>query len=419
MRNLNVVRESVARLWNHVSTVSSHTRVSLASRLTFLLLMALLSGPLAVITLLLRPFVEIRFWPIYGDRLGHLVLETDLLVSRLRPENPGVVFLCFFVGKPANSFYAGLLRRKLLIVSPVIGDAGYLVQRTFLRRMFPEHRVDIIGTRGTLSSSNKWVNDGFERNHVQSLLEGLGLEGDSNYVCLWVRDSLYGARLKGGQSQYFADYRDASIRNYHSLCRLLDSRGLTVIRMGRFGIVEGLGDAPYTDYLSSKFNSEENDFLLAKYCSFAICGDSGSLTIPLLFRKPIALTNVGSFVGALSSESVRVLTMKRIEWADTCLPVTASEIMRFGIHRFDDTRQFEELGIRHIENTEMELESVALDMLRLVGEDKGRHSLPASGPQDRFRKLFRDVLLEEPSFMAGTLWLENNPQFISWTSSEK
>lgn len=412
MKNLNSVRESFIRLWAHVSKVSTPAGASLTLRVAVLFLTLLLALPLASVALLLRPIVELRFWPIYGDRLGHLVIETDILVSRLKPENPGIVFVCFFVGEPANSFYAELLRRKLLIVPPVVGDAGYLMQRIFLLRIFPELRVDIGRNRGALSFSTKWVEDSLDRSQVHSLLSGLGLESDCSYVCMWVRDSRYGAVAMGGRSQYFADYRDVSIRNYHSLCRLLDSRGFKVIRMGRLGIIEGPGaPLPYTDYLSSSLNSEENDFLLAKYCSFAICGDSGSVSIPLLYRKPIALTNVGSFVGAITSECIRIVTMKRIEWVETGLGVSSSDIKHFQIHEFDDTKQFEALGIRHFENTERELEGVGVDMLALFDKGDGGSTQQLSGLQASFRHHVRDLAQGNPRFMAGNVWLENNPQF--------
>lgn len=410
--NLRRVLRLFIRLEQHVARVHSLQQTSVVSRIFLLASTLLLCIPVAFVTLLIRPFVYVRFWPIHGDRLGHLIIETDLLITRVRPENAAVVFVCFFVGKPANSYYATLLRPHLFIVSSLLGDAGYLSQRTVMRRMTPQLPMEIRKTRGTLAPRTKWVTDDFERARVESLLEDFGLESGQKYVCMWVRDSIYGRMAMEGRSQDFANYRDASIRNYHLMCQLLSSEGFKVIRMGRAGVKDDLdGSPPYIDYLSSKLNSEENDFLLAKYCSFAVCGDSGSVMIPLLYRKPIALTNIGSFIGAMTSECVQVLTMKRLEWVKTGLPLSASEIKQYGVHEFNNSRQFESIGIRHVENSESELEGVGIDMLNLLGAKRGAPSLGESEIQAGFRERVRELLLEEPNFVAGNLWLENNPQF--------
>jgi len=377
-----------------------------------LLKAAILAVPILISLLVISPFFDIRFRPIYADRLGHLVLETDIFISQLKKESPKAKVVCFFVGRPANSYFSSLVRRKFNVVSPVFGATGYLLQRSFFRRSASRLSESLHQTRHVLTAQSLWVSDNFSPGCVESLLDRLGVDSQAPYVCLWVRDSVFGTLAMPGRDQYFAGYRDASIANYHRMCRTLQSLGYSVIRMGRTGITEsGNDDVPYVDYLSSPLNSEENDFLLAKYCLFAVCGDSGSTAIPLLYRKPIALTNVGSFFGAITAESVRMITMKRIEWVETGEAVTSSEIRRFGIHRFNDRDQFDSLGIRHVENTDLQLEGIALEMLHLLRDEADAMAGALTELQAKFLEKVRPLVGEEPSFLGGKVWLQENPQF--------
>ena len=402
----------LSRIWDHATAVAGGPKSTVSRRIRLISVVAFLGSPLSSGIFLLRPFVQVRFWPIYGDRIGHLIIETDIFISQIQHRDPRVIYFCFFARTPANDFYAGLLKEKLKIVPTFLGEAGYVFQQTLFKKYYPLPRVNLLRTRSALTKTSKWISDDFTRADVTSLLKKLQVESSRPYVCLWVRDSEYGAQIMSGRDQHFAEHRNADITNYHLLCRTLDSYGFSVVRMGRISVSESLQNCgPYRDYSSSDFNSETNDFLLAKFCSFAICGDSGSVTIPLVYRKPIALANIGGFIGAIPATSVRVLAMKRLEWIGTDRPVSSSEIREFGIHRFNDSEQFRDLGIRHIENTEKQLEGVGLDMLRLLKFTNQKESEKESEIQLRFSGKVRELMEEKPRFVAATRWLRDNPQF--------
>jgi putative glycosyltransferase (TIGR04372 family) len=408
----STVTSKLSTLWRAASNLEGSGPDNRVGPIALLIKAGILVVPVLLVLLVFRPFFDIRFRPIYADRLGPLVLETDLFISQLENESPRVLVLSFFVGNPANSFFSSLVRKKVRVVAPILGATGYFLQRSVFRRNLPRLPGSLQQTRQVLTKNSFWVPDQLSRDGLESLLGGLGVDSESPYVCLWVRDSVFGTLAMPGTDQYFARYRNASIENYHLMCRTLQSRGYSVIRMGRAGISESADSPlPYADYLSSSANCERNDFLLAKYCSFAVCGDSGSTSIPLLYRRPIALTNLGSFIGAITAESVRVLSMKRIEWIDTGAPVTSSEISRFGINRFNDTNQFDTLGIRHVENTARQLEGIALDMLDLMDNEIDASVAALTEPQLRFREKIRPLLEEEPVFLGGKVWLEENLQF--------
>ena len=103
--------------------------------------------------------------------------------------------------------------------------------------------------------------------------------------------------------------------------------------------------------------------------------------------------------------------MKRLEWIGTDRPVSSSEIREFGIHKFNDSQQFSDRGVRHIENTEKQLEGVGLDMLRLLKFTIHKESEEEREIQLRFSQRVRELMEEKPRFVAATRWLRDNPQF--------
>src|SRR3546814_5300706 len=85
--------------------------------------------------------------------------------------------------------------------------------------------------------------------------------------------------------------RDARIADYGDAVAYLVSRGVQVVRLGDASMTpveprEGLVDYPFTDA-----KSEWMDFYLASRCRFHIGTSSGMSFVPLLFGRPVLLTN--------------------------------------------------------------------------------------------------------------------------------
>lgn len=408
-----VLFRRVIVFWEHLVAVAGGPTSSFLSRLQTLGLVSIWGIPFWLVSYCLRPFVEIRFFPIPAARLGHLVLETDIFITHHRRKNPDVVFLCFVVGETVNADYLNLLRSRLTIIPRVVAGPAYVVQQTVVRSSHQHWSVDLRNI-SSLAETTRWITDDFTAQHLKKLLCLLGLKPDSRYVCLWVRETEYGETADPGRDQHFAAYRNACLETYRDLCLTLNSHGYQVILMGDQNFAaRKIRHKFFIDYANSAYRSARNDLILTKFCSFAIAGDSGGMALPVLYRKPLALFNLG--IGALyrghGGPMTRVLMLKRLVWERSGQPVTSTEIQHHGIHLFNETQQFEELGIRHEDNTMVELADGASQMISaLDGKDQSREWKSDKLHQAAIMRLVQ-VGARETDFLLPPVWLRNNQQF--------
>jgi putative glycosyltransferase (TIGR04372 family) len=321
----------------------------------------------------------------------------------------GKLTIWFFSGTPANSFYAAKLPDFLTMWPPYLAWAPFLVQEALSRAQINDWPEDIT----PLSTSKTWFNDGFREAQMAALIENLGADSTRPYICLWVRDSSYGEKVSPSSDSWLQSHRDSRLSNYPLLVSRFASEGYSVIRMGVSEIVAGEEfDGTLVDYASSPYRSDANDFLITKFCSFAIVGDSGSIAIPLLYRKPLALVDLGGPYGLFGGRHVKYVTMKTIVWEKTGEPLTMSEILQHRVDRFTERSDFAELGVLHIENSPEDLDGVAVDVLAFLRRRFRRDSPEYQILERKFLKGVQGLEhVFDPRFSPSQKWLLNNPHF--------
>ena len=413
MSSLDWVRKSARTLSEQVKFVLGFAHTSYKAQVGLWVSIIFLGFPIWIVTLLLRPILEVRFWGIPATRLGHLVLETDLFVTKNIQSKKKVLFACFFAGDPINLFFSTTLTKTLWIWPRSLAGAAFIFQQAFSRRSSRHWAVGKLTEAKILTPSSRWIDDGLNMDEVKVLLETLGADPHKPYICLWARDSSYGSEVDPSRNQWLNSYRDVSIENYGPMVELIKKSGYEVIRMGRLSNdTERKSPPPYFDYSSSQQRSDRNDFLLTKYCSFAVAGDSGSVSIPLLYRKPIALVNIGSFIGLIDAPSVRIVTMKRLISSVEEHPITMSEIQKLGADQFNRRDQFEAKNISHIENSPEDLEAVAEEIIAIVEKDEVFWRDSDTVLQSSFLDMLAMIGIRNPTFKPSLNWLRANPQFV-------
>lgn len=399
--------------WKHLVAVAGGSSSSLSLRLGTLVAVFLVGVPLWFVSYVLRPFIEIRFFLISASRLSRLVLETDILITHHRVRSPGVLFLPFVTGKSVNEDYLRLLRGNLTILPRIIAGSAHVIQQTVVRASRRHWTVNQRNV-SSLTADSKWIEDDFSRTELQQVLSSLGLDPSSRYVCLWARGLEYGEAADSTGNQDVASYRHASIERYRDLCSTLNSYGYEVILMGDNNFpARKFASKPFPEHANPGEQSGRNNLVLTKFCDFAVAEDSEGMALPLLYRKPLALLNLG--VGALPLGHVGgttlVVTLRKITWLESGRAVSSSEILRHRIHLFNETRQFEELGVRYEENTGRELSDAAVHMVASVrGESSSQQKKTSELHQAAMRKIVQ-MGTPAPSFLLPQVWLRQNKQF--------
>ena len=223
----------------------------------------IVSTPIVLLIIIIRPFILIRFGSLYSYRIGHFAADTE-------------AYLCNLDEKPHKA--------QIDIIScPKIVCNKHLKKmwaRTF--RIFPgswlweildrscqfwtrgdRHHIKLAG----LSSDYKYfLNTSAHLNFTheeeergQKLLKQLGIPPGSNWICIHNRDSAYLDQVLPSQWAYH-DYRDFSIQSMVSAADELTKRGYYVIRIGSIQSEKlSTPNQMIIDYSSSKYQSEFGD----------------------------------------------------------------------------------------------------------------------------------------------------------------
>lgn len=411
LRNVVIVRKiasRVMRVVNWIAHIRSASEFPLVA-VPVIALSALIWGfPLWAGLLLVRPLIQVDFRPI-PNRLGHLVIETDLYIARREERGRRKLTVWFFSGTPSNSFYADRLPRYITIWPPLFAWPPFLVQEALSGPQANEWPEDIT----PLSAPNSWFDDGLSEHQMAELFENLGADPTRPYICLWVRDSSYGEMVSPCSDSWLQSHRDSRLSNYSLLASRFESEGYSVIRMGVSEIVAGeeFGGS-LIDYASSPYRSDSNDFLITKFCSFAIVGDSGSIALPLVYRKPMALVDLGGPYGLFGGQHIKFVTLKTIVWENSGEPLTLSQMLHHRVDRYTERSEFADLGVLHVDNTPNDLEGVAVDVLAFLGLEP-RRDLPKYHimEKDFLKRAHHLPYVFDPRFFPSQRWLVNNPHF--------
>jgi putative glycosyltransferase (TIGR04372 family) len=114
------------------------------------------------------------------------------------------------------------------------------------------------------------------------------------------------------------------------------------------------------DYATHHRSDFGDIYLLAK-CKFFLGSNSGLATVPLIFNRPVALTNVIDATGPATGS--RDLTIfKRLWLIEKKRFMTFREVIRWGVWTYGRHKQFAEARIEVIENSADEVLALAQEM---------------------------------------------------------
>lgn len=320
-----------------------------------------------------------------GMALDRKVGVKDKRKAKGRPKD----FWIFLSGEPANRPLMNMIRRRVLVVEHPL--AWRIYDRIFKRyversRFQPHIPLDLNDYEAWNSVPPQLSFTPEEEARGLELLKNMGIGGGDEFVCFFARDRAY---LEGSFPEIdfsYHSYRNCDIDNCLPAAEHLASRGYFALRMGY--IVEKpicSRDKRVIDYATHN-RSDFGDVYLSAKCKFFLGNNSGLAVIPLIFNRPVALTNVIETTGPAPGS--RDLTIFKKLWiVGEKRFMTFREIVERGMWTHIRAAQFSQAGIEPIENSSDEILALAKEMdERLdgtwVGKDEDEEL------QKRFRSLF-------------------------------
>jgi putative glycosyltransferase (TIGR04372 family) len=235
-------------------------------------------------------------------------------------------------------------------------------------------------------------------------LRAMGIPEGKPFVCLNVRDSAFYGRWEftdSGSGETGDSYRDSNVQNYVLAAEALADRGYVVVRMG--AIVRDPMKTSHPgviDYAANGMRSDFMDIYLGAKCAFCVSTGSGFDSVPMIFRRPIAFVN---FVpaGEMDASCAANLNITKHHYlADGGKELSLAEIFARGAGFLYAASEYQECGIRLVENTPEEIRDLAVEMdERLKGTWRPHEDDEAL--QKRFWEIFPK---NEPGTDRGYPW---------------
>ena len=258
-----------------------------------------------IVLRLAKPFVRVKLMIVGFHKFGHLALEPDLALLKIKVENETQK-----TRLPINIYFWGLGPRKLrsnqvlgamwsrqILVMPSWLIGGLVkAGETFKKLALEIPKLSIHGpanlqvsTKPTLQFTPDQIRQG------NAGLLNLGIDVHRPFVCLVVRDSGHNSDPSGAEHPEY-EFRNFDVDTFSDVATALVGRGYQVVRMGAgkekpFSLkIDGV-----FDYATSRHRTELMDIFLAANCSFAVSTQTGPDAVCLAFRRPVCFVDIPIF----------------------------------------------------------------------------------------------------------------------------
>jgi len=340
---------------------------------TLRLLRLFCTSPLALALVLssrlLRPLIRIRFGALKSDRIGHFVIETELMLQEQRagiaPVPPRSIDIYYAPGPVSNSQVEKMWRRVINL-----GPRWLMIPAFRFNKIVPgasSHTVpyasSALDVHNLLDSTEPILRFSDEEEFVgRRLLEELELER-FKYVCVIARDTAYYRSALPELDLPYHDYRNCRIESYLSGLDALTREGLRVLRMGSIVASKLETTNPMIfDYANSRFRTDFADVYLAANCKFCISDGLGFFALPAAFRRPNAFVNFAPFHMFYSSRETDVGIAKVFADRETGRIIPLRELQGLNIAYLTRSELINSAGLKVVDNSAEEIRQLLVEM---------------------------------------------------------
>jgi len=373
---------------------------------SFLMLPWAIAGVLVI--RVLKPFIKIRFAPINATRVGHLVLDVEMMLTEdefRRKTNPIRVLDVWYpwVGNlgVANSYILNLWRQRLFVLPRILagpidslnrmlpgGDTNIFPYRKGIPMQLGQHH-DIYGARRAVQTHLEMPASDVRR--AQEIAADLGILPSDKFVCLQVRDSAY-LRWQTGRDWFDDPDRNSEIGDYVRAASFMLERGYKVIRMGVVAEKPFLGPWGKGEVVDLPFTDERSDLLDAYFglhCSFFVTTGSGIDALAHAGRIPLVTTNVSDYLRDLFLTHETVSIVRIPVEASTGRVIPLKEFVDYGFHLLKPEDLSKE-GISFVANSSEEIAEVVTETVGAI--EMGFETFLSRSMDEELQVLFRSAL---------------------------
>lgn len=338
--------------------------------------------PLAILCVLVLRLLRgrVRIGILWTQRIGHLAGNVEVyLCERDAGIRPHSFDIWCAPGEPCNKQLLKMWGRVLHIDRTGFANIVFKLNRLFRGWQ----SIEIPSGNLDRDVNNLWEryapHTGFtpkEEFLGKTGLQNMGIPDGAKWACLIVRDNAYLPQLS-----YHA-YRDSDVDTYTEAALELARRGYYVIRMGaKVAKPMPIKHERIIDYATNGMRSDFMDIYLAAKCEFMISNGTGLDAVAGIFRRPICYVNYVplEYLNTWNPHSLAIWKHHEKDGKR----MTPAEIYESGAGKFMRSDEFEDAGIKLVDNTPEEIKAVVEEMA-----DTFRPASIPSGDQSAFWRDF-------------------------------
>jgi len=349
-------------------------------------------------------YMGVRFLPQYIGFVGHLAHDTDCYVKEgilgMRPRHFGILLAP--PGVAANPHLLDYWRQYLKIISspflcrilePLSRDKKLVYDRARYTGKISQYKIRTFpaiqrawGDRPPLLTLRE-----ADRERGWNCLQSLGVPEDAWFVCVHCREPGYlYPHYAPEQSQAYhkiQHHRNVDIYTYLLTIQAITERGGWCIRMGAPATKPLPLMEKVIDYAHLPAKSDWMDVFLCASCRFFLAG-SGIAAVASVFGVPCAWANIGDMEAVLFY-GPHDINMPKLVWSlSEERYLTFKEVFDSPISNFTHGFEFDDAGVRVVDNSSEDIRDLALEMLEQT-EGTVTYTAEDERLQERFKSLMR------------------------------
>jgi putative glycosyltransferase (TIGR04372 family) len=388
--------------------------------------------------LLLKPFKKIYLAPLQTSRIGHFILDTEIILARIYFDQINIRKKILVIWVPesyiCNKYVYEIWKQKINIVafnqftSAVLLTAVYLEKLTKIKITYRftgwdgylqyVHLLEFSPTVFSIS-----VEDEIEC--IKSLRLN-GIDTDKEWVCILARDNKYLKHAIPNLGWEFNSHRNSDIDAFKIAAEYLAEKNIMTFRMGSNTEKPFSSDKSdlIVDYANSTWSNEKLDIFLAIKCLFFISTGTGLDSISVATRRPLLWVNQSMPLHVYRTKRDFIFITKYLFLREKNVFLSPRAFYNLGINygfTIDNplhfrTQDFTRLGVDVIDNGNFEIKDATIEMYELLTK-KGKNKLALSRNQIKFWEAFpkdqRLDILGETASKVGENFLKQNPWLIN------
>lgn len=349
----------------------------------------LLGGGWAIlIIIIIRPLIKVYFAPLATSRVGHLILDTEILLAIIESEktNPKNCKTVFWIpdAHVSNMYAFKIWQNKLKIlkhnkltksiyISALVCENLTSVKLTYRFREWDGYLPYIHKLEKRTPIFN------FPDEDVQeclNILKKQGIDIKLPWVCILSRDNIYLEKTQPNLQWDFNSYRNSNIETFIPAAEWLATKNVLTFRMG------GPVQKPFSsenqliiDYANCHWKNDKLDIFLSIKCLFFLSTSTGLDAVAIATGNPLLCVNLAQpLTGALKSKSNYVFILKKFYSRKLRRFININEyteLGRAGGFTIDNPRHlidkdFIQYDIEIIDNSPEEILDVVKEMYEIV-----------------------------------------------------